>query len=291
MSTQNQNPGQQPHIRTIFGRAIDIATAGQYQYVTAEHVALSLLADKSVVDALKRCNADVSKIISTIEKVVDEQSPKLRLNNVDPSPTRAVQRIFERAIHQAGNSGKMVVEPYHIMAALFMEQDCFSVYTIEEEGVDRVSFLRNVNMSGTPVDPDGDEMTPNEIDPTTGMPIQSPESALDDFCINLNKKAEDGDIDNLIGRENEIERVVQIICRRRKNNPLLVGESGVGKTAIAEGLALRIVEGDVPVFIEDAVIYALDMGALMAGAKFRGDVEERLKAVLKGIEKINEENK
>lgn len=286
------NPGNQPHIREIFGRSIAIAVDGKYQYVTVEHVALSLLADRSVIDTLSRCNADVSKIISEIEKTVDEQSPKQSTNN--PTPTRAVQRIFERAIHQAGNSGKIVVEPYHIMAALFMEQDCFSVYVIEEEGVDRVTFLRNVNMKGGsagPVGADGDEMTPNDIDPMTGMPIQSPEGALDEYCVNLNDKASDGKIDNLIGRKEEIERVVQIICRRRKNNPLLVGESGVGKTAIAEGLALRIVEQDVPDYIKDAVIYALDMGALMAGAKFRGDVEERLKGVLKGIEKINEDKK
>jgi len=291
MPTQNQNPGAQPHIRKIFGGAIKLAIASEYQYVTVEHVALSLLADKSVIDALTRCNANVSKIASEIEKVLDEQSPRIKLNNADPTPTRSVQRIFERAIHQAGNSGKMLVEPYHIMAALFMEQDCFSVYVIEQEGVDRVSFLRNVNMSGSTVNADGEEMTPNDIDPTTGMPIQSPESALDEFCVNLNEKASDGDIDNLVGREKEVERVVQIICRRRKNNPLLVGESGVGKTAIAEGLALRIVEENVPDYIKDAVIYALDMGALMAGAKYRGDVEERLKAVLKGIEKINEEKK
>lgn len=283
------NPGNQPHIREIFGRATAIAVEGQYQYVTVEHVALSLLANKSVVDALSRCNADVGKIILEIGKAVDEQSPKQ--NNTNPTPTRAVQRIFERAIHQAGNSGKMIVEAYHIMAALFSEQDCFSVYVIESEGVDRVSFLRNVNMSGSAVDADGEEMTPNDIDPETGMPIQSPKSALEEFCVNLNEKASDGDIDNLVGREKEVERVVQIICRRRKNNPLLVGESGVGKTAIVEGLALRIVEEDVPDYIKDAVIYALDMGALMAGAKYRGDVEERLKAVLKGIEKINEDKK
>jgi len=283
------NPGNQPHIREIFGRATDIAVKGQYQYVTVEHVALSLLANKSVVAALSRCNADVDKIISEIGKAVDEQSPEQ--DNTNPTPTRAVQRIFERAIHQAGNSGKMIVEAYHIMAALFMEQDCFSVYVIESEGVDRVSFLRNVNMSGSAVDADGEEMIPNDIDPETGMPIQSSKSALEEFCVNLNEKARDGNIDNLVGREKEVERVVQIICRRRKNNPLLVGESGVGKTAIVEGLALRIIEEDVPDYIKDAVIYSLDMGALMAGAKYRGDVEERLKAVLKGIEKINEDNK
>jgi len=283
------NPGNQPHIREIFGRAIAIAIEGKYQYVTVEHVALSLLANKSVTDALSRCNADVAKITSEISKAVAEQCPNQSTAN--PTPTRAVQRIFERAIHQAGNSGKMIVEAYHIMAALFNEQDCFSVYVIESEGVDRVSFLRNVSMSGSAVDANGEEMIPNDIDPETGMPVQSSKSALDEFCVNLNEKASDGDIDNLVGREKEVERVVQIICRRRKNNPLLVGESGVGKTAIVEGLALRIVEGNVPDYIKDAVIYALDMGALIAGTKYRGDVEERLKAVLKGIEKINEEKK
>lgn len=287
----SQHPGNQPHIREIFGRAIAIAVQGKYQYVTVEHVSLSLLADRSVIDALSRCNADVSKIIFEIEKAVDEQSPKQ--HNSNPTPTRAVQRIFERAIHQAGNSGKILVEPYHIMAALFMEQDCFSVYVIEQQGVDRVSFLRNVSMSGNAnaVDADGEVMIPNDIDPETGMPVQSSKSALEEFCVNLNEKASDGNIDSLVGRQKEVERVVQIICRRRKNNPILVGESGVGKTAIAEGLALRIVEENVPDYIKDAVIYALDVGALMAGAKYRGDVEERLKAVLKGIEKINEEKK
>lgn len=287
-----QNPGHQPHIREIFGRAIAIAMEGGYQYVTAEHIALSLLANKSVIDALNRCKADVAKIISEIKEALDEQSPQFPQNGDDPAPTRSVQRIIERAIHQVGNSGKVTVEPYHIMAALFTEQDCFSVYVIEKEGVDRVSFLRNMNISGSSaVGADGEEMAPNDIDPETGMPIQSSEGALDEFCVNLNKKAEDGDIDNLVGREKEVERVVQIICRRRKNNPLLVGESGVGKTAIAEGLALRIVEENVPDYIKDAVIYALDMGALMAGAKYRGDVEERLKAVLDGLKKINEEKK
>jgi len=132
------NPGNQPHIREIFGRATAIAVEGQYQYVTVEHVALSLLANKSVVDALSRCNADVGKIILEIGKAVDEQSPKQ--NNTNPTPTRAVQRIFERAIHQAGNSGKMIVEAYHIMAALFSEQDCFSVY------VSKKAFLCFLNV-------------------------------------------------------------------------------------------------------------------------------------------------
>ena len=273
-------------INEFAARAVQIAVFGRYEYATLEHLTLALLEDQVVIDAVAGCGADLKKIIDEIN-IAAAKNPTIPANRpvMEPKATRGLMMVLQRAMHQASSAGK-APEGFHIMASLLMEQDSPSVYVFSQHNIDRLRFLQA--LGGT----NGESAVPaGDIDPMTGQPRPTPEQALKEYCINLNELAETGGIDPLIGRTLEVARTMQILCRRRKNNPLLVGEPGVGKTAVAEGLALRIVKKSVPTFLQDAVLYSLDMGALMAGAKFRGDVEERLKAVLTAIEEINKEKK
>lgn len=284
------NPNFQYHAEAIAKRAVQIAMLNRHEYTTLEHLALALLEDKIVSEAIVKCGAVLDDVI----KAVDAEASKHPMfpsshQVVEPTPTRSFLMIIQRAMHQAASAGKTAVEPFHIMASLLMAEDSPTVFAMSQHNINRLRFVQALGKmaGGGP----GAPIPAGEIDPLTGQPKPTPEQALDEYCINLNALAEEGGIDPLVGRMLEVERTIQILCRRRKNNPLLVGDPGVGKTAIAEGLALRIVKESVPSFISDAIIYALDIGALLAGAKFRGDVEERLKAVLTAIEDINKEKK
>lgn len=279
-------PMQMPNhhqLEQLYNRALNIAKANDHQYTQLEHLALALLENESIQVILKKCGANLQKIGESCREELRNTAPKIvgASPRYVPKATEYLDKVIQRAVHQVASSGRHTIEPYHVLASLLLENDSMAAYAFFEQGVDRVKFLRNVSTDGVE----------QQIDPETGMPTQDSEEALKEYCINLNERAAAGDIDPLIGREKEIKRTTQILCRRRKNNPLLVGDPGVGKTAIAEGLALRIVSKDVPEYLYDAVIYSLDMGALMAGTRFRGDIEERLKIVLQGLEKVNEKHK
>lgn len=280
-------PMFQSKVEEFATRAVQLAQFNRQEYTTLEYLTLALLEDQVIIDAVIACGANLKTIIDGINNET-AKNPILPENHPvkEPTPTRNFLQIIQRAMHQAASAGKPVVEGFHIMASLLMEQESPSVYILGQNGVNRLSFVKALNTTG-----ESAKVTAGEIDPLTGQAKPTPEEALAEYCVNLNELAESGGIDPLVGRTLEVERTIQILCRRRKNNPLLVGEPGVGKTAVAEGLALRITKKAVPTFIQDAVIYSLDIGALIAGAKFRGDVEERLKAVLTAIKEINKEKK
>lgn len=281
------NPGgNQNWIEKIITRSHTLAYENRHEYISLEHLALSLLDEPTIQETILQCGAKADLIVATIKSTMEDAPiASVKNRNFDPKPTQSFIQVIQRSIHQAGSAGRVIVEPFHILASLLQESDSFAVYAFEKSGVNRVDFLRALQGGAH------GQGTGPEIDPITGQPRVTPDDALKQYCINLNDEAIAGKIDALIGRADEIEKTVTILCRRKKNNPILVGDPGVGKTAIFEGLALRIVNGEVPPYLRDAVIYSLDMGALMAGTKFRGDVEERLKMVLAGIEKVNETKK
>jgi len=288
MTTPTPAPAPLPNHRqleALYNRALSIARSGDHQYAQLEHLALALLENESIQTILAKCGADIQKINETCKEELRSAPVSGGPSNSRriPQVTEHFDKVIQRAVHQVAASGRQIIEPYHVLASLLYENNSVAAYAFIQQGVDRIKFLRNVTTDSSGVE--------QQIDPDTGMPADDPEAALKKYCVNLNERAAEGDIDNLIGREKEVKRLIQVLCRRRKNNPLLVGEPGVGKTAIIEGLALKIVSKDVPEYLLDAVIYSLDMGALMAGTRYRGDFEERLKAVLDGIEKVNEEYK
>ena len=257
--------------------AFKIAQEQQHEFVTVEHLLLALLDNSDAIDLLSSNKVNIEKLKVDLEEFIGSTTPKIpHESKTEIQPTLGFQRVIQRAVFHVQSSGKEEVNGSNILVAIFSEKESQSVYLLEQFGLSRldaVSYLSH-GKSNTD-DPEVEQGESNE-----------PESnnALEQFTTNLNKEALEGRIDPLIGRNSEIERVVQILARRSKNNPLLVGESGVGKTAIAEGLAKLITENNVPELIQDSVIYSLDMGALLAGTKYRGDFEERLKSVLKELE-------
>ena len=258
--------------------AFKIAQKQNHEFVTVEHLLLALLENSDARDLLSSNNVNIEQLKADLSEFIGSTTPKaLNEKEIEIQPTLGFQRVIQRAVFHVQSSGKEEVKGSNILVAIFSEKESQSVFLLEQLGLtrlDAVSYLSHGRSEK--INPDGEEI--NESN--------EPESnnALEQFTTNLNKEALDGRIDPLIGRSSEVERVVQILARRSKNNPLLVGESGVGKTAIAEGLAKLITENKVPDLIKDSVIYSLDMGALLAGTKYRGDFEERLKAVLKELE-------
>ena len=258
--------------------AFKIAQNKKHEFVTVEHLLLSLLENSDAKDLLSSNNVNIEQLQTDLEEFINSTTPEIsNEKEIDIQPTLGFQRVIQRAVFHVQSSGKDEVKGSNILVAIFSEKESQSVFLLEQLGLtrlDAVSYLSHGR--NEKINPDGDEI--NESN--------EPESnnALEQFTTNLNKEALEGRIDPLIGRSSEVERVVQILARRSKNNPLLVGESGVGKTAIAEGLAKLITENKVPELIKDSVIYSLDMGALLAGTKYRGDFEERLKAVLRELE-------
>ena len=258
--------------------AFKIAQEQKHEFVTVEHLLLALLDNSDAKDLLNSNKVSIEQLKVDLEEFVGSTTPKISNDSeIDIQPTLGFQRVIQRAVFHVQSSGKDEVRGSNVLVAIFSEKESQSVFLLEQAGLtrlDAVSYLSH----GRSEDNDLANETPNESN--------EPESnnALEQFTTNLNKEALEGRVDPLIGRNSEVERVVQILARRSKNNPLLVGESGVGKTAIAEGLAKLITENKVPDLIKDSVIYSLDMGALLAGTKYRGDFEERLKAVLKELE-------
>lgn len=261
------------------------ARQARYEFITVEHLLLALLDNPSASEVLRACAVNIEDLRKTLSNFITDNTPTVSgTGEVDTQPTLGFQRVIQRAIMhvQSASNGKKEVNGANVLVAIFGEKDSHAVYYLHQQGVTRLDVVNFIS-HGVRKDHPADPQKSQEMGEETHPEAQAKESALDQFTFNLNKAAADGKIDPLVGRDSEVERVVQTLCRRRKNNPLLVGEAGVGKTAIAEGLALRISQGDVPDVLQDAVVYSLDMGALLAGTKYRGDFEMRLKAVLKQL--------
>ena len=260
----------------------------RHEFITVEHLLMALLDNPSAAEVLRACAANIEDLRKSLSTFIKENTPTVGGNEeVDTQPTLGFQRVIQRAIMhvQSTGSGKKEVTGANVLVAIFGEKDSHAVYYLHQQGVTRldvVNFIAHgIKKSDPPEPAKSNENPSNEGEKEEGGDAKG--SPLEQFTQNLNQQARDGKIDPLIGREHEVERVIQILCRRRKNNPLLVGEAGVGKTAIAEGLAWRITQNDVPEVLGDATVYSLDMGALLAGTKYRGDFEQRLKGVLKQL--------
>ena len=260
----------------------------RHEFITVEHLLMALLDNPSAAEVLRACAANIEDLRKSLSTFIKENTPTVGGNEeVDTQPTLGFQRVIQRAIMhvQSTGSGKKEVTGANVLVAIFGEKDSHAVYYLHQQGVTRldvVNFIAHGIKKSDPPEPTKSNESPSsEGEKEEGGDAKG--SPLEQFTQNLNQQARDGKIDPLIGREHEVERVIQILCRRRKNNPLLVGEAGVGKTAIAEGLAWRITQNDVPEVLGEATVYALDMGALLAGTKYRGDFEQRLKGVLKQL--------
>ena len=261
------------------------ARQARHEFITVEHLLLALLDNPSAAEVLRACAVNIEDLRKTLTNFIGDNTPTVPgTGEVDTQPTLGFQRVIQRAIMhvQSASNGKKEVTGANVLVAIFGEKDSHAVYYLHQQGVTRLDVVNFIS-HGVRKDQQIDSQKASEGVEEAQVEGQAKESPLDQFTQNLNKAAADGKIDPLIGREEEVDRVIQILCRRRKNNPLLVGEAGVGKTAIAEGLAWRIVQEDVPDILQNAVVYSLDMGALLAGTKYRGDFEQRLKAVLKQL--------
>lgn len=255
----------------------------RHEFMTVEHLLLALLGNRQAAELLHACGADFDRLRQQLEQFLDETTPLLPDNvpEVETQPTLGFQRVLQRAVFHVQSSGKSEVSGANVLVAIYSEQESHAVFVLQQQGIERLDVVNFIShgVSQTHEDESVSQNTPEEqqAEPSEGA------SALKQFAVNLNQQAALGLIDPLVGRDSEVERVVQILSRRRKNNPLLVGEAGVGKTAIAEGLAKLIVEEQVPDVIADSVVYSLDLGALLAGTKYRGDFEKRLKNLLNEI--------
>jgi ATP-dependent Clp protease ATP-binding subunit ClpA len=260
----------------------------RHEFITVEHLLLALLDNPSAAEVLRACSANIDDLRKSLITFIKDNTPQVAgTEDVDTQPTLGFQRVIQRAIMhvQSTGSGKKEVTGANVLVAIFGEKDSHAVYYLHQQGVTRldvVNFIAHGIKKSDPPEPVRSADNPAEAEEGAGEKNDK-SSPLEQFTQNLNQLAKDGKIDPLIGREYEVERVIQILCRRRKNNPLLVGEAGVGKTAIAEGLAWRITQKDVPEILADSIVYSLDMGALLAGTKYRGDFEQRLKGVLKAL--------
>ncbi len=278
-------------LESTLHKALEAASSRRHEYATLEHLLFALTDDVDAAKVMTGCGVDLDELRATVAHYLDTELDTFKLDAAtDPSPTSSFQRVVQRAILHVQSSGRDEVTGANVLVAMFSERETYAVYFLQQQDMSRldaVSFISHgVGKGGstateTPAPKGADEKeTPKTADKGKN------ESALKQFCVDLNEKAKTGKVDPLIGRSAEVDRTVQILCRRSKNNPLYVGDPGVGKTAIAEGLARKIVEGDVPEVLLPAVIYSLDMGALLAGTRYRGDFEERLKQVVTELEKL-----
>ena len=259
--------------------AFKLAHRKKHEFVTVEHLFLSILGNNDAVEVLNYCGADIEALQKNLESYIKETTPLIsEEEEQEIQPTLGFQRVLQRAVFHVQSSGKKEVNGANLLVAIFSEKESHSVYLLQQEGITRLDIVSFMSHGKNDEELEEEALTANKDEKIKDS------SALEAFTLNLNREASEGRIDPLIGRKAEVERVIQVLARRSKNNPLLVGESGVGKTAIAEGIAKLIVENKVPELVQDSTIYSLDMGALLAGTKYRGDFEKRLKQVLKELE-------
>jgi len=287
-------PSFSSHLEETLHRALKEANERSHEYATLEHLLLSLMDDPEALAVLRACDVEVDVLRRQVVEYLDDAMENLKVETagLEATPTAGFQRVVQRALLHVQSSGREEMTGANLLVALFSERESHAVYFLQSHDMtrlDAVSYIshgiakvpdRSEERPVKGAGPEGDAEKSGKSDETS----KKADTALDAYCVDLNEKARKGKIDPLIGRSAELERTVQILCRRSKNNPLLVGDPGVGKTAIAEGLARRIVEKDVPEVLLDAIIFSLDMGALLAGTRYRGDFEERLKAVVKDLE-------
>jgi ATP-dependent Clp protease ATP-binding subunit ClpA len=279
-------------------RALALANERHHEYATLEHLLLALVDDQDAAAVMRACSVDLDTLRRNLVDYIDAELTNLITDGRDDSkPTAGFQRVIQRAVIHVQSSGREEVTGANVLVAMFAERESHAAYFLQEQDMTRYDAVNYIShgiakrpgasesrpVRGAEEEPDPREQR-SEPGAETDKDKKKKESALEAYCVNLNRKARDGRIDPLIGREPEVQRTIQILCRRQKNNPLLVGDPGVGKTAIAEGLALKIVRGEVPEVLEDATVFSLDMGTLLAGTRYRGDFEERLKQVMKEIE-------
>ncbi|EGU29282.1 ATP-dependent Clp protease ATP-binding subunit ClpA [Vibrio scophthalmi] len=266
-----------------FARARD----KRHEFMTVEHLLLALLENDAARDALTACQADIDALRNELDVFIDQTTPLIPENDEtrETQPTLSFQRVLQRAVFHVQSSGRSEVTGANVLVAIFSEQESHAAYLLKKNDVSRLDIVNFISHGITKGSGSNDEPSSDSFGSDAPVEEANGEERLESFAQNLNQAAKQGLIDPLIGRDKELERTVQVLCRRRKNNPLLVGEAGVGKTAIAEGLAWRIVEGQVPEIIKDSVIYSLDIGSLLAGTKYRGDFEKRFKTILKQLEK------
>ncbi len=268
-------------------RALAYANERRHEYATLEHLLLALTEDSDAVAVLRACGVDVDRLRGELSDYVDNQLSNLITAQAgDATPTAGFQRVLQRAAIHVQSSGREEVTGANVLVAMFSERESNAVYFLQEQEMSRLDAVNYISHGIAKVQGKDETRTVHGADEEAGAEkvVRKGHEALDAYCVDLNQKARSGKIDPLIGREQEIERTIQVLCRRTKNNPLYVGDPGVGKTAIAEGLARRIVAGEVPAVLKDSTIFALDMGALLAGTRYRGDFEERLKAVIGELE-------
>ncbi len=259
--------------------AFKLAHRKKHEFVTVEHLFLSILDNNDAIEVLNYCGADIEALQKNLESYIKETTPLIsEEEEQEIQPTLGFQRVLQRAVFHVQSSGKKEVNGANLLVAIFSEKESHSVYLLQQEGITRLDIVSFMSHGKNDEELEEEALTANKDEKIKDS------SALEAFTLNLNREASEGRIDPLIGRKAEVERVIQVLARRSKNNPLLVGESGVGKTAIAEGIAKLIVENKVPELVQESTIYSLDMGALLAGTKYRGDFEKRLKQVLKELE-------
>ncbi|MEQ8321390.1 MAG: ATP-dependent Clp protease ATP-binding subunit ClpA [Rhodospirillales bacterium] len=272
-------------------RALAHAAERYHEYATLEHLLLSLTDDQDAVAVLRACGVDLEQLSMDVTNFIDDELEDIRNERVtEPKPTAGFQRVVQRAVIHVQSSGREEVTGANVLVALFSERESHAVFFMQMHEMSRLDAVNYISHGIAKVPGFSEERTVEgaEEEAEGENVVRKGSEALDAYCVNLNAKAADGRIDPLIGREKEVDRTIQILCRRNKNNPLYVGDPGVGKTAIAEGLAKRIVEGDVPEVLQGATIYSLDMGSLLAGTRYRGDFEERLKNVMEEL--VNADN-
>ncbi len=275
-----------PNLEQTLHRALAYANERRHDFATLEHLLLALADDQDAIAVMRACNVDVERLKSDLTDYIDNQLGNIvGKHNNEAKPTAGFQRVLQRAAIHVQSSGREEVTGANLLVALFSERESHAVYFLQEQEMTRLDAVNYIShgIAKAPGRTEARRVRGVEQETTEGGAKNGAE-ALDAYCVNLNRKAMDGKIDPLIGREAEVNRTIQVLCRRTKNNPLYVGDPGVGKTAIAEGLARRIVQGDVPEVLKNATIFSLDMGALLAGTRYRGDFEERLKAVVKELE-------
>jgi ATP-dependent Clp protease ATP-binding subunit ClpA len=268
-------------------RALALASEHRHEYATLEHLLLSLTEDQDAVAVLKACGVDLEQLAMDVNNFIDGELEEIRNDRVsEPKPTAGFQRVIQRAVIHVQSSGREEVTGANVLVALFSERESHAVFFLQMHEMSRLDAVNYISHGIAKVPGYTEDRTVEGADEDVEgeSVVRKGSEALDAYCVNLNEKAAAGRIDPLIGREKEVDRTVQILCRRNKNNPLYVGDPGVGKTAIAEGLAKRIVDGDVPDVLSEATIYSLDMGSLLAGTRYRGDFEERLKNVMQELE-------
>ncbi|MGO9759094.1 MAG: AAA family ATPase, partial [Roseiarcus sp.] len=277
-------------------RALAVANERRHEYATLEHLLLSLIDDSDAASVMRACSVDLEILRKNLTQYIDSELENLVIETREEAkPTAGFQRVVQRAVIHVQSSGREEVTGANVLVAIFAERESHAAFFLQEQDMTRYDAVNYIShgiakrpglsdSSKTPRGAEEDHESREPKESKEGSEQKKKEAALDAYCVNLNRKAKDGKIDPLIGREAEVQRTIQVLCRRQKNNPLLVGEPGVGKTAIAEGLAHKIVNGAVPEVLAGATVFALDMGALLAGTRYRGDFEERLKQVMKEIE-------